>query len=117
MILGAVVALALATIADRRGMPQKWHAAIVGTVVPFGVVVLSYRLRWRRWSFWASLAICLIVHTLAIWTIFQYALWDVHTLGTLVWTPVAFVEMFVLLVALKRIEDLLTGKRERVTLS
>lgn len=39
--------MVLAIIADRRGMPHKWYTAIFGTTVPFGVVILSYPLRWN----------------------------------------------------------------------
>jgi ABC-type iron transport system FetAB permease component len=117
ILIGLVISLVLAVIADRRGMPHKWHAAIFGTTVPFGVVVLSYPLRWSRWSFWVSLGICLIVHTLAMWIIFQHILSNIQNLGILLWLPVAFIEMFVLLVAVKRVEEKLTGKRETVRLS
>jgi ABC-type iron transport system FetAB permease component len=117
ILVMALLALALATITDRRGMPHKWHAAILGTVIPFGVVVLSYPLRWSRWSFWVSLGICLIVHTLAIWIVFQHILSNIQNLGILLWLPIAFIEMFVLLVAVKRVEEKLTGKPERYTLA
>src|ERR1700740_3287887 len=110
---GALAAVGLAIITDNRGMPHKWHTAIFGTVLPFLLVILTYPLRWRRWSFWASLAICLAVHSVLIWLFFQYALANVRTLGLLFWLPIAFVEMFVLFVAVKKVEEKLTGKKER----
>lgn len=109
--------LALVIPADRMGMPQKWHAAILGTVAPFGVAILLYRLRWSKWSFWAALIISLVIHVAAMYVFFQYVLSNVRTFGWLWWTPVAFVETFILIVAIKRVEEKLTGKREIVTLS
>ena len=115
--LAVAISIALYFVARRNGMPQKWHAAIIGTTAPFLVAVLSYRLRWSRWSFWASVAICLAVHTLAVWIFFQYVLLNVRYVGTLFWYPVALVETFVLLVAVKRVEESLTGKQERIRAS
>jgi hypothetical protein len=117
LVVAGMIGLALAIIADQRGMPQKWHAAIVGTVVPFAVVILSYRRRWTYWSFWASWSICLALHSLIIWILFQYVLSGVQHLGTVFWFPVALIEVFVLIVAIKRVEDKLTGRREVVRLS
>jgi hypothetical protein len=117
VFVAVLIALAFATMTDRIGMPHKWHVAILVTIAPFAVVVLSYRLRWSRWSFWMSLTLCLTVHIVAIWVFFQYVLINVRNLGMLLWFPVVFVEMFVLLVAVKRVEEKLTGKREKVKLS
>jgi hypothetical protein len=113
----AIVGLGLAIVSDRFGMPQKWHAAVLGTVVPFGVAIMSLRGRWSRWTFWEALTGCLVVHLLLIWVFFQYALANVLRLGTVYWFPVALVAVFVLLVAVKRVEEKLTGKRERYKLS
>lgn len=112
LLIGVAIALALATFMDRRGMPHKWHTAILGTVVPFGVVIVTFPLRWKRWSFWAALAICLAVHTILIWIFFQYVLSNVRTFGLLLWFPVPFVEMFVLFVAVKRVEEKIMGKNK-----
>jgi hypothetical protein len=112
IVIGMLITLALATITDRRGMPHKWHTAIFGTILPFMVVILSFPLRWKRLSFWAAFTICLAIHTVTIWIFFQYALLNVRTFGLLLWLPVAFVETFVLFVAVKRVEEKLTGKNE-----
>jgi ABC-type iron transport system FetAB permease component len=98
---GLVISLVLAIIADRRGMPHKWYTAIFGTTVPFGVVILSYPLRWKRSSFWAALTICLVIHTVAIWAFFEDVLSNTQTFGLLLWLPVAFIETFVLLAAVR----------------
>jgi hypothetical protein len=112
VLFGVLITLVLATIADRKGMPRKWHTAIFGTTVPFGVVVLSYPLRWRRLSFWAAVTICLGIHIVAIWILFQDVLSNVRGIGLVLWLPVAFIETFVLLVAVKRVEQKLTRKHE-----
>ena len=98
-------------------MSQKWHAAIVGSITSFSVVILSYRLRWSRWSFWAAIAICLTIHSFAVWVVFRYALMNVQIIGILAWSPIALVEMFLLLLAVKVVEERLTGRHEIVKLS
>jgi hypothetical protein len=113
----AIVGLGLAVVSDHWGMPQKWHAAVLGTVVPFGVAIMSLRARWSRWTFWEALTGCLVVHLALIWAFFQYALANISHLGTVYWFPVAFVEVFVLLAVLKRGEEKLSGKTEKYTLS
>jgi len=116
ILVGIIITIALAITADRNGMPQKWHAAIFGTTVPFGVALVSYRARWTRWSFWSALAICLVVHSLIIWVVFQYVLANVYHFGWALWFPIAFVEAFVLLVAVQKVEEILTGRHERAKL-
>jgi hypothetical protein len=101
---------------NHHGMQQKWHAAVVGTVVPFGVVITLFRDRWLRWSFWGSLAICFGVHLIGIWLFFRYVLSKIQSFGFLLWLPVVFVEAFLLLVVVAKIEEKLTGNRERMTL-
>ncbi|MGB6822662.1 MAG: hypothetical protein WBE21_11325 [Candidatus Acidiferrales bacterium] len=107
-----LIALALVILADHNGLPQKWHTAIFGTVAPFGFVVAIYPRRWGTWSFWAAFAICFAVHLLAMWILFQYVILGVAP-GWALWTPIAFVECFVLLVAVRRIENRLLGKHPR----
>ena len=107
-----VVTLALAIIADNRGMPHKWHTAIFGTVVPFTCIVISLPSRWRQWSFWVALTICLAVHIIAMWFFFQYVLVSAQGIGLLLWFPIAVIELVVLLVAVKRIAERLDGKKE-----
>jgi hypothetical protein len=103
------MAIVVAELFYRRGMPQKWEAAIFGTLLPFWVALVSNQLRWSRWSFWASLAICLAIHLLGIWIFFQYILMDVRHLGLALWFPVAFVEVFILLFAVQKVEQKIIG--------
>ena len=118
LLIGIGVTLIAAVIMDGTGMPQKWHAAIFGTTVPFVFVILSYPPTWlRRWSFWASIGICLTLHLVGIWVFFQYALKNVQRLGWGLWLPVASIEAIVLLVAVKKIEEKLTGNHEIVDIS
>lgn len=117
ILVAALLALATAEMMDRHGMPQKWHAAIVGSFLPFAVAIMSYRRWWLRWFFWVSLAICFAIHSVLISIVFQYAMANARTLGIAVWLPVAFVETFILLVAVKKIAEKITGKHESVKLS
>jgi hypothetical protein len=117
VVFGVVLAVASAILMGQMGMPQKWHAAGFGTIVPFGVVVSLLRSRWLRWSFWVSLLICLAIHLVAFWIFFEYVLLNIRHIATLTWAPVAFVETFALLVAVVKVEEKLSGKRERIMLS
>jgi len=112
LFLMGVVTVALVIFTNNRGMAHKWHTAIFGTVVPFTCVVLFLPSRWRRWSFWAAWTICLTIHTVAIYFFFQYVLSNTQNIGLLLWFPIAVIEIFVLVVAVKRIEEKLTGKKE-----
>jgi hypothetical protein len=116
-LIASVFAIATAEMMDQRGMPQKWHAAIVGTLLPFAIVIMNYRRWWLRWFFWASLAICFFIHIIFISIFFQYAIANVQSLGILAWTPIAFVETFVVIVAVKKLAEKIAGKRESVRLS
>jgi 4-hydroxybenzoate polyprenyltransferase len=112
LLVTVTITVALLVIADRYGLSHKWQTAIFGTMVPFWALVAVYPLRWRRWSFWAAFAICLAIHTVAIWGFFQYLVGSM-TPGLLLWTPIAFVEAFVLMAVVKRLEEALTGKRKK----
>jgi hypothetical protein len=57
------------------------------------------------------------VHVLAIWIVFKYVLATVSNVSPLFWIPIAVVEVFILLIATKRIETRLTGRRETTTLT
>jgi hypothetical protein len=117
LVLVGVLGFVTVATADSRGLPRKWHAAIFGTLLPFGFVIYANRRRLLRWSFLASLAICLGVHIAMIWVFFQYVLLKIQTFSIWLWFPVAFVEAWVLLIAVKRIEEKFTGQRETIKLS
>ena len=111
LVLGLALAILLMffVISFRTGLSGKWNTVAFGTLVPFGVVVQTYPRRWRRWSFWVALAMCLMVHLVAMWVVFRYVFVN-RAPGWLLWLPVAFVETFVLIVAVKLVEDKLLGK-------
>jgi hypothetical protein len=92
-----VVTLGAATMTDRIGMPQKWHAAILATLVPFAAMVSIKRTSWSRPTFWATLIACFAVNLLLIWIFFEFVLWKVTTFGWIWWVPVAFMETVILL--------------------
>jgi len=100
-----------------RGIPQKWGTAILGTLIPFGFVIFAFRQRLLRWSFWASLAICLIFHVLALWALFEHGLHNVERFSILLWFPVMLIEMVVLLIVVKRLEQKFSGKQETMRLT
>ena len=88
-----------------------------GTLGPFSLLVYAFR-RWLlRWSFWLALACCLSVHIILIWIIFEYVLASIENLSIWLWLPVMLVETLILLVAVKRIEESLTGRHENIKLT
>ena len=96
--IGVALALAAAIVFGRYGMPQKWHAAIMWTVVAFGPPTVTRRKRWGSPSFWGLWALLLALHLLTMWVVFYYLLAKVTVLGTLYVVPFAAIEAFVLLV-------------------
>ena len=117
LVLIGLFAFVLAGNLHARGVPPKWGTAILGTLIPFGFVTFAFRRRLLRWSFWASLAICLVFHTLALWMFFEYALKNVERLTILLWLPAMLIEVFVLLIVMKRLEEKFSGKHESVQLT
>src|SRR6267142_6577533 len=105
LVLIGVSAFTFAGAARNRGVDQKWLTAVFGSLIPFGFVILAFRLRLLRWSFWASLAMCLAVHGLLLRAFFQYVLANFQTFPILLWYPVMLIEVVVLLIAVKRIEE------------
>jgi hypothetical protein len=95
-----VVGLGLAALIvfGQYGMPQKWHAAIMWTVVAFGPPTATPRKRWSSPSFWGLWTLYFVLHLLTMWVVFEYLLAKVRVLGTLYVVPFAAVEALVLLV-------------------
>jgi hypothetical protein len=100
---------------DSRGLDRKWATAFFGTIVPFGFVIYVHRQRLRRRSFWTSIVAWLVIHLTIIWIFFQYVLAAFRSVSPLLWYPVMLVEMFGLLIAIKRLEEKLTGERYTMT--
>ncbi len=117
LILIGVFAFMTASELHNKGLPHRWATAIMGTLVTFGIVVRLCRRMWTRWAFWVAICICLAVHTIVSWVFFQYALYGVDRFSILFWYPVILVEIFVFLIAVKRIDDKLTGTHETMKLS
>lgn len=97
MVIAALVAIFAAIIQFKLGAPQKWHAAITWTVLPFSVVIMAFRRYWTSWRFWVALSLCLGLHALIMWEIFGRLLAEVQWLGTIYVLPFEFVEAFLLI--------------------
>jgi hypothetical protein len=113
----SAVALGLAAVvlgiaAYNHGIPIKWVTAVMATLLPFSMVIYSYRRRPLRWDFWTAMAICLLLHSIGMWVIFQYVFSGLQRFSILFWYPIMFFEMIALLLAIKRIQTMLTGKKE-----
>jgi hypothetical protein len=105
-----LVTLAAASMTDRAGMPQKWHAAILGALVPFAAIASIKRTSWSRPTFWITLGACFVVNLLLIWTVFEFALYRVLNLGWIWWVPVAFFQTVVFLHFQPKLERKLRAK-------
>ena len=68
----------------------------------------------NEWSFWMALLICLAIHILAIWVIFERILAMFSHFSPLLWLPFMLVELFGLIIVSTRIERAITGKRDVV---
>ena len=116
VVLTGVTGFLLAGAAHDRGIAEKWVTAIFGTLFPFCLVTFLRR-RSLRWPFWLALVLCLLVHCAVMAAIFQYAFASFQKISPLLWLPVMLFEIFVLIIAVKRIEDKITGRREIVRLN
>jgi hypothetical protein len=112
-----VLGFVLAGAADQMGIGRKWITALLGTMMTFGFVIYAYRGRLLQGSVWASLGICMAAHVLVIWIIFKYVLTNFSSFSPLLWFPIAFLEIWILLIATKRIQTKLTGHRETIRLN
>lgn len=112
-----VVSLAAAIFVSRSGLPHKWFTAIFGTAVPFAVALVTYRTRWRRWSFWLSYLCCLALHSAGVFLLFGYGLPGDRNTGLLIWFPIVFVESFILIFAIAMIERRVFRNREVIELA
>ena len=112
MLLLVVFAFLLASDLHNRGIHQKWGTAIIGTIITFGFVVYTCRQMLSRWAFWVALGICFGAHLVIVWVFLQFLLSSFERFSILLWYPIMLVEVFVLLIAVKRIHDKLIGKSE-----
>jgi ABC-type iron transport system FetAB permease component len=113
----AALTLLLLIAAEKRSIPPKWVTATIGTVAPFTFVIYVYRRRLLRWSFWVALSICLLIHTVTVAVIFRYVLNDFQSFSIWLWFPIMLSEVFALLIAVKKMGETLTGKRDTTRLT
>jgi len=111
-IVTVIFSFFLAGDLHQHGIAQKWGTPIVGTLLTFGMVIYAFRSHLIRGSFWISLLPCIGLHAGLMWFIFGYLLSDHSRFPPLLWLPFILVEIVVLLVLVKRIEESITGKHE-----
>lgn len=105
-----VATFAAATMTDRAGMPQRWHAAIVGILLPFSSIISIKRTSWPRPTFWTSLGGCLVLNFLLIASFFEFVLRSVRVFGWIWWVPVAFVQTLGMLYLQPKLERTLRAR-------
>ena len=97
--------------ARKSGIQPKWVTAVLATLIPFGMLMYGYRAFLGRWAFWAGLIFCLLVHSVCISLLFGYVLSNLTRVPILLWFPFMMVELFILIVAVAKIHNSLTGER------
>jgi hypothetical protein len=112
LILTGAFAFVLAGQLHDRGIALKWATAILGTILPFGMVIYLCRVMLKRWAFWVAIGVCLTAHIVIVWIVFEYVFHGLARVSILLWLPVALAETVALLIVVKRIHDKLSGKRE-----
>jgi hypothetical protein len=111
LLFGVLVTVLLIILIHKMELRQKWETAAIGTVGSFEAVIVICRSRWKRLTFWTALLALFAVHLLAIWMFFRYA-FSGQNFGFVWWTPIGMIEAACLVVAAKRIEEIITGKHE-----
>jgi hypothetical protein len=103
LVATLLIAIFVQAIQYRLGAPQKWHAALALTLVPFSMMVVTLYRYWSSWRFWVALGICLVLHLLTIWVIFAKVLSNVERLGLLYVLPFQLIETVALLLAVGKL--------------
>ena len=109
------IALGIAILFDRNGMSQKWHAAIVGTAVAFGGSIWALKRKWSSPSFWLAVITCFGLHVLLMWLVFERLLSTTKNVGILEWSPFAFAEGIILLLAIPFLQHGFSPGRPRIS--
>ena len=109
VLIGVITFFLIGEFHD-QGVSQKWITTIVGTIVPFGLVMYGNRRSLGRPTLWVALAICLVVHCALMAIIVGYVFRNLVTVSILLWSPIMVLEFFALLFALRKLEQKLSGK-------
>ena len=116
LVLIGLFSFFLAGDLHRHGVASRWGTAISGTLLTFGVVAYAFRTHFLRLSFWISFLLCLAIHSVMLGLIFRYVLSGIDRFSPLFWLPFVLIETLILLIAIKRIEERITGKHEIIRL-
>ena len=115
-LISALVTFVLLIVADNHQVPHKWVTATVSTIAPFAFALYAFRSQISQWSFWLAFSICLTLHCLIFFLVFQFVLSGVQSISPLLLSPVMVIEFFVLLIVVKRLEQRLSGQRSTMKL-
>jgi hypothetical protein len=85
------VAAVLGVVLYKLHLPQKWDAAVTGTLAPFWYLTGVFRERWAYVRFWISISISFVLHILLTWVVFSVVL-RTDTMGIFVWIPAIMLE-------------------------
>ena len=108
LLVGVITFFLIGEFHD-RWISQKWITTIVGTLVPFGLVLYGNRGSLWRGTLWASLAICLVAHAALMGFTIVYVFRQVAAFSILWWSPVMVLEFFALVFAVRKLEKKFAG--------
>jgi hypothetical protein len=113
IVMGGMTLIAVASVllAHQLGYPQKWDAAVYGTVVPFGSIIVLFRDKLKRKAFWQVYSICIAIHFVLFWVIFEMLFSRTQRFGIVFMLPTMFAETFILLGLVSRFERQLSKHR------
>jgi|SRR6266850_8193522 len=93
------------------GLRQVWEDGVVYTVVLFAAIGTALRPAWGRKSFWTSLALIFIGHTIVLLVVLQALPPRRHGIPKLLLIPVAAIEgTFIVGMLWKRMRELRTSE-------
>jgi hypothetical protein len=91
VILLGLTACAIAA-SEVVGLNQLWKDGVVYTVVVFAVVITGLRQAWGRKSFWRSLALIFVGHTIVLLVVLQALPPRRHGIPKLLLIPIGSIE-------------------------
>jgi hypothetical protein len=109
LILLGLTACAIAA-SEVLGLKPQWEDGLIYTVIVFVAVLLALRPAWGRRSFWTSLALIFVGHTIALFAVLQALPPRRFGIPKLLLIPVGAVEIVFVLGILWRMKALRTSE-------
>ena len=92
-----------------KSAPRKWEPAIMWTCVTFGVAIEIHRWKWKIVSFWISVLLLFLVHSIFMWIIFSLIPPAQHSYNRVLTIPLAFLEGLCFLALIPWLQNIFTS--------